>query len=93
MPSGKGDGFQGDQRTWLLQRVPQYLSKTAWGKSSLGGTAPKDDDDLQTWIDNRRQEFEIEFTDAIQAEIDAEKTTAVRFREVRMHDSHCRSMV
>lgn len=66
MPSGKGTGFEGDQRQFLLDLVPEYLAKTAYGKPATPGKPlPKDDPDLSTWVADRRREFETKFAEEL----------------------------
>ncbi|KAF8963726.1 hypothetical protein BDZ97DRAFT_1758347 [Flammula alnicola] len=66
MTSGKGPGFQGEQKKWLDVRVDENLSKTASAKPQVvGQPKPRDDPDLKTWVDSRLQEFENTFQDEL----------------------------
>jgi len=73
MGRGKGNGFPETQCTWLLKRVPEYLSKTAHGKSVTNGSKASDDHDLAVWVKDRLKEFELEFQDELDASVNGVK--------------------
>lgn len=84
MGSGKGPGFINDQLAWIKTRVPEYLSKTAYGKPVLPHhPLPEDDKDLAVWVRAHRDQFEQEFQTQLQESIDAGKTDASKIRDVR----------
>ena len=85
MPAGNGPGFPNDRKTWIMEHMPEYLAKTAYGKPTVPGQPrPEDDSDLANWVRLCRDEFELTFKDALEADIAAQITTAKDIRSVRL---------
>lgn len=68
---GRKPVFPKPQHDWILARIPEYLSKTAFGKPLTPGAV--DDADLSQWVRRCRDEFEVQF----KLELDTESNNSV----------------
>lgn len=71
---GRKSVFPKPQHDWITARIPEYVSKTAFGKPLIPGQPPAiDDADLSQWVRQCRDQFEVQF----KSELDTESNNTV----------------